>query len=189
MIAIMSDDFFRKLAELPGKTVHIRRNGQVFERGDAVHAFHRVVSGEVHLLRRQIDGAAFILQRAGPGDILAEASLNTPRYHCAAEAVADSKLQLWPASSVRRLLETDGRATEGYARHLASQLRRERMRAEILSLRRVSERLDAWLTWHDGAMPEKGQMVQLAHDLNVSAEALYREMARRRGANGQPTGD
>ena len=179
MIAIMSNAFFRRLGEIPHSTRNVARGAQVFERDDPVRHFARVRSGEVHLLRRQLDGAGFILQRARAGDVLAEASVNTPRYHCAAEAVADSVLEIWPIAAVRRLLREDHAAAEGYALHLAAQLRRERMRAEILSLRRVGERLDAWLAWHDGALPARGERVQLARDLNVSAEALYRELARR----------
>ena len=130
--------------------------------------------------------AGFVLQRAGAGDILAEASISTARYHCAAEAVADSVLAIWPAGRVRALLQEDHRAAEGYALHLAAQLRKERMRAEILSLRRVGDRLDAWLAWHDGKMPKKGGLARLAGDLNVSAPALYRELARRRAAGWAP---
>ena len=177
----MGNAFFRRLEGLARQTRRVAKGALVFERGDPVEGFVRVLSGEVHLLRRQVDGAGFVLQRAGAGDILAEASISTARYHCAAEAVADSVLAIWPAGRVRRLLEEDHRAAEGYALHLAAQLRKERMRAEILSLRRVGDRLDAWLAWHDGELPEKGGLARLAGDLNVSPPALYRELARRRG--------
>lgn len=182
MIAIMPNEFFQRLGEIPSKRITLERGALLFQRGDPVRGFHRVLAGEVHLLRRQLDGAAFVLQRAQAGDVLAEASLNTRAFHCAAEAVVRSQLAVWPARDVRRLVERDKGAAAGYALHLATQLRAARMRAEILSLRRVSDRLDAWLAWHDGRMPEKGRMARLAHDLNVSAEALYRELARRRAA-------
>lgn len=182
----MENMFFRRLDELSRRTRSVARGALVFERGDPVNGFVRVLSGEVHLLRRQADGAGFVLQRAGAGDILAEASISTARYHCAAEAVADSVLAIWPAGRVRALLQEDHRAAEGYALHLAAQLRKERMRAEILSLRRVGDRLDAWLAWHDGKMPKKGGLARLAGDLNVSAPALYRELARRRAAGWAP---
>ncbi len=152
----------------------------LFQRGDRVRWFYRVLGGEVHLLRRQPDGAAFILQRAGAGDVLAEASVSSRAYHCAAEAVTTSELMVWPIAQVRRMIENDRAAAAGYAQHLAANLRSARMRGEILSLRRVSDRLDAWLAWHDGQLPQKGQVARLAHDINVSAEALYREIARRR---------
>ena len=43
----------------------------------------------------------------------------------------------------------------------------------------VSARLDAWLAWH-GELPPRGDWKQLADQIGVSPEALYREMARRR---------
>jgi len=183
MITIMPNPFFQRLDEMPNRVITLKRGAQVFERGDAVTLFHRVISGQVHLLRRQLDGGTFILQRAQPGHFLAEASLSTPCFHCAAEAVAPSTLKTWPAAAVRHLLEHDSHAAGGYALHLASQLRAARMRGEILSLRRVAERLDAWLAWHDGRLPPKGEMAHLAHDLNISAEALYRELSRRRAGS------
>ncbi len=188
MIKIMPNDFFCRLEDIPCRRVALARGALVFQRGDRVRDFYRVLDGEVHLLRRQPDGAAFILQRAHAGDVLAEASVGTPVFHCGAEAVTRAQLAVWPAARVRRLIETDQGAAAGYSRHLARQLRAARMRAEILSLRRVAERLDAWLAWHDGVLPETGQMAALARDLNVSAEALYREMARRRKRQARPGG-
>ncbi|PCH72015.1 MAG: hypothetical protein COC12_06915 [Rhodobacteraceae bacterium] len=121
--------------------VRLEKGALVFERGDPVHSFHKVVQGKVHLLRRQMDGATFILQRAGAGDILAEASLSSASFHCAAEVLEAGELEIWPAEPVRQLLRQDLRATQGYALHLAAQLRDTRMRAEILSLRRVGDLL------------------------------------------------
>ena len=180
MIVIMPNVFFQQLRNIPSRIVHLKRGALVFERGDPVKGFHRVVQGKVHLLRRQIDGATFILQRAGEGDILAEASLSTSSYHCAAEVLEAGQLEIWPAETVRRLLQQDLRAAEGFTLHLAAQLRNTRMRAEILSLRRVGERLDAWLAWHDGKLPAKGNWQGIARDIGVSSEALYRELGQRR---------
>lgn len=184
MIAIMQNVFFQQLGNIPSKIVRLEKGALLFERADPVRDFHRVVRGEVHLLRRQLDGASFVLQRAGTGDIVAEASLSSSKYHCAAEVVTAGAVEIWSAEHVRRMLQRDSIAAEGYALHLASQLRDARMRAEILSQRRVGERLDAWLAWHDGQLPQKGRLARLAHDLNVSAEALYRELARRRATPG-----
>jgi hypothetical protein len=45
-------------------------------------------------------------------------------------------------------------------------------------MRRVSDRLDAWLELH--GEPEKGEWIRVADQIGVSPPALYRELARRR---------
>jgi CRP-like cAMP-binding protein len=87
MITIMARDFHTYLSSLSGISHRYSQGQLVFERDDPVDSLFVVDSGEVHLLRRQEDGAEFILQRATAGTVLAEASLTTPRYHCAAVAV------------------------------------------------------------------------------------------------------
>lgn len=182
MIAIMLTRFLDHLADLPATTRALPTGAQLFDCGDPVTHLHTVRRGEVHLLRRQPDGTAFVLQRAGPGAILAEASVMSDRFHCAAEAACDSIVTLWPLAAVRTRIADDVTAAEAFARHLAGEVRHARLRAEIASLRRVADRLDAWLAWHEGVMPQKGQWHQLAGELGISPEALYRELARRRRA-------
>lgn len=63
--------------------------------------------------------------------------------------------------------------------HLSREVRNARQRAEILSLRTVADRLDAWLA-ENGDMPEKGLWKNVAEEIGASPEALYREIARRR---------
>ena len=66
-----------------------------------------------------------------------------------------------------------------WASHLAKGVQTARMISEIRTLRTVSERLDAWLGEH-GRLPERGRWQEVAGELEVSREALYREFARRR---------
>ena len=47
-----------------------------------------------------------------------------------------------------------------------------------MGMKRVSARLDAWLSLRP--LPPKGEWAMLADDLGVTREALYRELARRR---------
>ena len=64
-------------------------------------------------------------------------------------------------------------------RRLAGELQHARFHAEVLSIRTVAARLDAWVEWN-GEMPPKGEWVGLAAELGVTPEALYREIASRR---------
>jgi len=176
----MPDSFFDHLSNLKHTRHQFRVGALVFERGDPVSQHFVVQSGEVHLLRRQEDGTGVILQRAFEGAILAEASFNTAAYHCSAVAVEDSTLIAFNRQTVRKLLATDPAAALAFAAHLAREVQNARRRAEIISLRKVADRLNAWLVWNNGKLPPKGSWHRMAAEIAVTPEALYRELARRR---------
>lgn len=180
MIVIMSESFFALLGDIPDHSRTLGAGALLFEQGDVVKHVFRLDKGEIHLMRRQVDGAGFILQRATPGALVAEASLMSDTYHCAAVAIARSRVTFWPRARVRARLSANSKLAEAYAAHLATEVRLARLRAEIASLRRIKDRLDAWLIWHDGVLPERGLWRRVAQEINVTPEALYRELARRR---------
>ncbi|HGG65572.1 MAG TPA: Crp/Fnr family transcriptional regulator, partial [Rhodobacteraceae bacterium] len=149
MIAIMSQDFFDHLQQLRHTHRTLSAGTMLFDRDEPVASVYRIESGEVHLLRRQADGAEFILQRAMAGGLLAEASITSKAYHCGAVVVRQSVLAVFSRADVRAMIADNPQAATAFATHLGREVREARMRAEILSLKRVSERLDAWLVWND----------------------------------------
>jgi CRP-like cAMP-binding protein len=156
-------------------------NGRpLFRRGDPVTDVYFVVTGAIHLVRYQTDGSALILQRAGPGSILAEASLYFDSYHCDAVASGEADTRAYAKASVKKLLLRSPGFSDIWANYLAQELQRTRLRAEILALRTVSERLDAWIEDNRGDFPPKGEWKHVASQIGVSPEALYREIAKRR---------
>ena len=179
MIAIMSDRMIDRLGALGGRERRLGAGQYLCHIGEPVTALHVVLDGEIELVRHQEGGGAIVLQRAGPGDILAEASLFSDRYHCDAIAKAAAAVRSIPRRAFMDRLRTDPDFAEAWAAHLAREVQNARFRSEVLSLRTVSARLDAWLAWH-GDLPPRGDWKQLAYQIGVSAEALYREMARRR---------
>lgn len=177
MIAIMSE----VLARLFG-TAEPRRIDSgtwLFRAGDPVRDMHLVTEGAVELARVTDAGAPVILQRAGPGQIVAEASAYSSTYHCDARAIMASSVRIVPAGSFRARLREDAGLAEGWAAYLAHAVQAARLRAEIRTLRTVAERLDAWLG-EGRNLPAKGGWQDLAAELGVSREALYRELSRRR---------
>ena len=179
MIDIMSISLRSFLAEMRGQELSYAAGQHIFEQGDAVRQIHVVRSGSVFLIRHQTDGAALVLQRAGDGSVLAEASLYSEVYHCAAEA--QSACSTWAVSKreFRQHLADDGDFSQAWAKHLAHEVQRARLHAEIVSLKTVTARIDAWITWN-GPLPQKGEWAYVAIQIGVSPEALYRELARRR---------
>jgi len=158
------------------------RGAHLFHQDDPVRVVHVLREGAVQLRRHRPDGAFVVLQRAAAGDMLAEASVFAERYHCAALAIAPTRTRSVPVQALRAKLAEDPARALAFATHLAREVQAARLRAEILALRTVAERLDAWLAWQAGRLPERGGWQLLAGELGVTPEALYRELARRRRA-------
>ncbi len=143
---------------------------------------YQILAGAVHLIRHQSSGATVILQRAGVGSILAEASLFSDCYHCDAITVAPARTMVIVKSTMRSRLANNADFAESWAARLAHEVQDARLRAEILSLKTVSARLDAWIAWNGGSLPAKGERKTVATEIGTSPEALYRELAKRRGS-------
>lgn len=152
----------------------------LFLQGDQVAVLHLVVDGFARLVRHQADGSMLVLQRAGPGTILAEASVFSDRYHCDAIASAPVRSLAVRKSAIRARIACDADFAMVFVAHLAREVQVSRLRAEILSLRTVAARLDAWIAAHEGRAPARGEWKGVAGEIGTSAEALYREIARRR---------
>ena len=179
MITIMSASYISIFDADSATDLHLTEGAPLFHAGDPVTQIALVRAGAVHLLRRTATGATVILQAARPGDVVAEASAYSPAYHCGAEAARASRVTLLPVKRFRAALAADPALAVSWAAHLARSVQSARMRAEIRTLRTVAERLDAWLG-EGHALPEKGHWQDIAAQLGVTREALYRELARRR---------
>lgn len=180
MIPIMKHIFFDYLNNIPHRTVFCTAKEMVVSMDDPVRSLFVVKSGMVHLVRFQEDGGMVVLQRAGPRAIIAEASVFSDDYHCAAVAAKTSELRAYPINAVRALLAKRPEVALAFARYLANEVREARRRAEILALKTVAERLSAWLVWNQGQMPPKGARHHVADEIGVSREALYRELSKRK---------
>jgi CRP-like cAMP-binding protein len=179
MILIMFEDMAPFLKTLSQRDFAFEAGNAVFHLGDPVKLIHFVRSGVIHLIRHQPDGASLVLQRAGPGSILAEASMFSDRYHCDARAITAARTFAISRTDLRHRISTDGAFAQMWASRLAGDVQQARLQAEILSMKTVAARLDAWLGWH-GSMPNKGEWAVLAAEIGVSPPALYREIAKRR---------
>lgn len=175
MIAIMSNTPFEGLAT---RRRNLTPGCTLFARGSPVASMFVVIDGLVELVRHAEGGAALVLQRAGPGAVIAEASLFSPAYHCDAVARRDSVVESASVGELKAKLQHPEFAEQWMAR-LSHELQVTRTRAEILSLKTVAERLSAWLDVNGSSLSER-RWVDVAAEIAVSPEALYRELARRR---------
>lgn len=176
MIAIMYYTPDPLFAEAP-----VRRwpdGATLFRSGDQPVQLFRVARGRVLLRRSLQDGTEVTLQDARSGHVVAEASAYAASYHCDAYAVGETETQVLPLGAFLRRLGSSPDLAAAWASHLARAVQAARFRVELRSMPTVRARLDAWLS--DGnLLPLKGRLQDVAVEIGVSREALYRELARR----------
>jgi CRP-like cAMP-binding protein len=137
-----------------------------------------VRAGVIVLERPMTDGTALTLSIASSGMALAEASLFADAYHCDAVVREPAAIARLSRPAFLAALRASPDAALGLIATGAREVQGLRARIEILRLRRVSDRLDAWLDMF--GEPAKGGWVRVADMIGVSQPALYRELARRR---------
>ena len=175
MIMIMFD--WRTLFDrAPHRTV---RTGQaLFRQGDRVRYMYLVRSGEVALERPMAEGTTLTLHLAVADMPVAEASLFADAYHCDAVARTETVVAATPRAAFVDALRRHPDAALGLIRAHALEVQAQRARIEILRLRRVADRLDAWQALNGAPGPR--EWVKVADEIGVTPAALYRERARRK---------
>ena len=179
MILIMSDHW---TSAFENARVHRLEPGQtLFRRDDRVQSVFLVRDGSIALQRALTDGGLLTLHVAQAGNLVAEASLFSEHYHCDAVSETSATVAVLPRARLLSLLEAStqqsGLATKAMAA-ATRDIQSLRTRIEIMRLRRVCDRLDAYLDLYEP--PAHGKWVQVADWIGVSPPALYRELARRR---------
>ena len=172
------DDFIATIFS-GAEPVELPSGAFLFHAQDIVRFVYFVEEGEISLERVQSNGQITCFQRAEAGDVLAEASVYAQEYHCDARMLEDVRLRRVRKADFKSVLRNDPNLADAWAAQLARTVQTTRLVAEIRSFKTVGDRLDAWLG-DFRELPSKGQWHSLAHELAVSPEALYRELARRR---------
>jgi len=177
MIIIMSDDFLALFKQSPA--LHLLAGETLFLTGQSVHRLFLVLEGQVQLRRHTPQGEALVLQNATSDTIVAEASAYSDQYHCDAVAVTPSTVAPIDKAAFLKAMDNTPNLAKQWAGYLARSVQAARVRAEIRARPTVSARLQAWLD-EGNALPAKGHWHELAAELSVTREALYRELAKRR---------
>jgi CRP/FNR family transcriptional regulator, dissimilatory nitrate respiration regulator len=160
----------------------LRAGEPLFHLGDKTRGLYEVVSGRVRLSRMDRAGHEVMLYVAGAGDTIAEASLYSPAYHCDAIANTEALVRLYPKAVVLAAFAKDRNAVQAFTATLARQVMNLRTRIEQRNIRSARERVRHFLAVNAGAdrrtVTIPGALKQLAADLGLSHEALYRTLAR-----------
>lgn len=158
----------------PGQTL--------FYSGSKSTGFYEVVTGTVRLIRVDRSGREAVLQVASAGDTLAEASLFSPTYHCDAVATTEATVRQYPKAALLAELQRDPKIARSFAAMLAHQVMTLRTRLERRNIHSARDRVRHFLTVNvnvDGrTVVLSGTLKQLAADLGLTHEALYRTLAR-----------
>jgi len=159
------------------------KSGQtLFHAGNRSLGFYEVVGGTVRLIRVDRSGREAVLQTAVAGETLAEASLFSSVYHCDAVALTEAVVRLYPKAAVLSELQRDSETGKAFAAMLARQVMALRTRLERRNIYSARDRIRHYLTVNAGAdgrtVALTGTVKQLAAELGLSHEALYRVLAR-----------
>jgi CRP-like cAMP-binding protein len=153
----------------------------LFDQGDATVGVYEVVSGKVRQVRVDPEGRDVVVGIAGPGEMIAEASLFSQTHDCAATAVTNAVVRLYRKGTLLAQLERDPQAALSFMATLVKQILNLRIRLERRSIPSARDRVRHYLTANGGgrertvALPST--LKDLAAELGLTHETLYRTLS------------
>lgn len=119
-----------------------------------------------------------VLQRTQHG-FVAEASLQSARYHCDAVVTLSGELVAIPLPPIKQALLTDPAFATRWISMLNREVKRLRAQCERLTMKGVKERLLHLIETegNQGSLAIVSNLKSLAAELGVTHEALYRAVA------------
>ena len=149
----------------------------LFTSCDQARGIYEIVTGKVRLTRIDPEGRVLVLGFACAGDTVAEASLFSTIHCCTAVAMTKSVVRMYQKGSVLAELARNPRAAQAYAALLAYQVMDLRTRLERRNLHCARDRVRHYLaSASDGTVVLPGTVKDLAGELGLSHEALYRTL-------------
>lgn len=170
-----------RIAGIAPTPQRVAAEAALFRQGDATFAFFRLVSGAIRLVRVTPAGAQVAMHSVRPGELFAEASLFSPRYHCDAIASRASEVLVYPKREALRRLKEHPEDLWRFAGDLAHRVQQLRTRLEVRQIRAARERVLQSLRLRcgeGGAWRIEGTLKQFAEEVGLTHEALYRALAR-----------
>jgi CRP/FNR family transcriptional regulator, dissimilatory nitrate respiration regulator len=174
------DEIFTRLKVHPSLR-ELRPGEALFRSGQRTVGAYQVLAGRVRLVRTDRKGRETVLYTAAEGDLIAEASLFSAKYHCDAIASTGAKVRLFPKQAVLSLFQTDPDAGCEFMGRLARQLMQLRTKLQMRNINSARERVRQYLAVNAGAdgatVSLAGTLKELAADIGLTHEALYRVLA------------
>ena len=159
----------------------LARNEVLFRQGDRVTAIYFVEAGRLRLERRTFDGRLLVLGNTPAGEFFVEAALFADAFHCDAVATEPSQVRVYPKAVVLNALRTDPTSAMSFLELMARQVIALRQRLELMKVRSAKERVILYLDLNAGpdrrTVNLRGQLQDIASELGLTREALYRTLA------------
>lgn len=159
----------------------LARNELLFRQGDKVTAIYFIEAGRLRLERRTVDGRLLFLGTTPAGEFFVEAALFSEVFHCDAVAAEPSRVRVYPKAMVLNALRTDPESAMSFLADVAHQVIELRQRLELMKVRSAKDRLMLYLDANVGpdgrTVRLRGQLQDIASDLGLTREALYRTLA------------
>jgi CRP-like cAMP-binding protein len=160
--------------------MHINNREHLFRTGDPVNRMFYVVSGTPVLLRTLESGQELVVQRGTAGELFAEASLFSDRYHCDAVCESDVTCAVFDKQKILKALD-DPAVSRSVLQIYSRAIRDLRTQIELRNIRRADDRVLAYLSllpadgngWRDPGLA----WTDIARTLGLSHEAVYRALA------------
>lgn len=148
----------------------------LFRTNDPATALFHVEQGTIRLTRLGMP-----LHTAEAGSAFAEWALFTESCPCDAVAVTDAELLAFAKTPVLLLLKAHPDLNLAFSAVLARQLHRMRGRLELVRQKSARERVVGYLVRAgagDRAITLDHTLTDIAHDIGITREALYRTLAK-----------
>jgi CRP/FNR family transcriptional regulator, dissimilatory nitrate respiration regulator len=159
----------------------LTRNEVLFRQGDKVTAIYFVEEGRLRLERRTFDGRVLILGTTPADRFFVEAALFAETFHCDAVATEPSRVRVYPKAAVLNALRNDSTSAMSFLSHVAREVIDLRQQLELIKVRSAKDRVMLYLDLNagpDGHTVElRGQLQDIASELGLSREVLYRTLA------------
>jgi CRP-like cAMP-binding protein len=153
----------------------------LFRQGDRTFAIFEIERGRLRLIRNTVVSHPVVLHTARPGELLAEAALFASAYQCDAVAAVASRVRTYPKRELLAAFRADPALAERFMAVLAHQIHALRARLEERNIRSARARVLHHVVLHaeaDGrTMPVEGTLMDLAAEIGLTPEALYRTLA------------
>ena len=149
----------------------LQRGEILFHEGEAAEAVYAVIEGQVKLVRYSPRGRELLLHMVGPGQSFAEAALFAAgTYPATAEAVEPARLWCLRREALLEVLRTSPELALAMLGSVSRWTRRLASKLELLTQRRVEERLAIYLLARAGSEELRpGDAIRLAEARNLIA--------------------
>jgi len=149
----------------------LERGEILFHEGEPAHAMYAVMSGQIKLVRYSPRGRELLLHLVQPGWSFAEVALfGNGTYPATAEVVEAARLWVLPGAALLDLLGASPELALAMLGSISRWTRKLATKLELLTQRRVEERLAIYLLGRSGSRElAAGDIVELSEPRNLIA--------------------